>query len=149
MDYALRQITVADLSEVLGELPAFWDEERDMSFLHQALYVHEFGETSVVAERDGRVVGYLLGFVNQHGVGYIHAVAVRHEERGKGLARSLYDRFAELVAARGAHGLKAITAPENAGSRAFHAALGFSAEEVPGYSPSSGTRVVFRRELDD
>ena len=147
MDYALREITVSDLAEVLDQIEDFWGHERDMAFLHQALYVHEFGETSVVAECDGRVVAYLLGFVNQHGVGYIHAVAVRHEARGIGLARCLYERFEELVGARGAHGLKAITAPENSGSRAFHAALGFSADEVVGYSPSGATRIVFRRDL--
>jgi ribosomal protein S18 acetylase RimI-like enzyme len=145
-DYGLRHATIADLEEILGHIGEFW-EGRDMGFLHQALYVHEFGQTSVVAERDVRVIGYLLGFVNEDGIGYIHAVAVRREARGEGLARALYERFEELVQVRGASGLKAITAPENSGSRAFHAALGFSEREVPGYSPSGGTRVVFRREL--
>ncbi len=147
MEYALRPMTVADLAEVLDELDDFWSEDRDMAFLHQALYVHELGETSVVAERDGRVFGYLLGFVNQHRAGYIHAVAVRRRARGDGLGRRLYERFEELVRARGATALRAITAPENTGSRAFHAALGFSEEEVANYSPSGGTRVVFRRGL--
>ncbi len=144
---ALRSVTIVDLSAILGELQDFWSEERDMAFLHQALYVHEFGETSVLAERDGRILGYLLGFVSPDGTGYIHAVAVRGEARGEGLARAMYERFEELVRERGARGLKAITAPENAGSRAFHEALGFSAEEVEGYSPSAGARLVFRRPL--
>jgi predicted GNAT superfamily acetyltransferase len=143
----LRQVTIPDLSAILSELDDFWGEDRDMAFLHQALYVHEFGDTSVLAERDGRIVAYLLGFVSQDATGYIHAVAVRREARGEGLARRCYERFRELVAARGAHGLKAITQPENAGSRAFHEALGFSAEEVEGYSPSAGTRLVFRRRI--
>jgi hypothetical protein len=43
--------------------------------------------------------------------------------------------------------MKAITRPENDGSRAFHEALGFSVTEVPGYSPSGASRLVFRREL--
>jgi ribosomal protein S18 acetylase RimI-like enzyme len=145
-DVVLRHVTIPDLSAILGELGDFWGE-RDTAFLHQALYVHEFGETSVLAERDGRIVGYLLGFVNQDGTGYIHAVGVRREARGEGHGRRLYARFEELVRARGANGLKAITQPENAGSRAFHEALGFSVQEVEGYSPSSGTRLVFRRRV--
>jgi ribosomal protein S18 acetylase RimI-like enzyme len=145
---ALRSVTVADLRTILEDLSDFWGSERDMAFLHQALYVHEFGETSVLAERDGRILGYLLGFVSQDDTGYIHAVAVRGEARGEGLARTIYERFEELVRARGARGLKAITAPGNTGSRAFHEALGFSVEEVEGYSPSSGARLVFRRALD-
>jgi predicted GNAT superfamily acetyltransferase len=142
----LRAVTIGDLRAILDELEEFWDE-RDMAFLHQALYVHEFGETSVIAERNGALDGYLLGFISQHQLGYIHAVAVRRAARGEGLARLLYGRFEELVRARGARGLKAITAPENHGSRAFHEALGFATNEVEDYSPSGGLRLVFTRAL--
>ena len=146
---SLRRVTIEDLATILDELGDFWGEERDMGFLHQALYVHEFGESSVLAERDGRILGYLLGFVGQDGTGYIHAVAVRGEARGEGLARHMYDRFEELVSERDAYRLKAITAPENAGSRAFHEALGFAVDEVEGYSPSAGARLVFTKPLGD
>jgi GNAT superfamily N-acetyltransferase len=143
----LRPITIPDLATILGELEDFWSEDRDMGFLHQALYVHEFGGTSVLAEQDGRILAYLLGFISQASDGYIHAVAVRREARGRGLARELYERFEELASARGAVGLKAITGPENSGTRAIHEALGFSVTEVEGYSPSAGMRLVFRRAL--
>ena len=131
----LRPVTIADLARILGEIGEFWDDP-DMEFLHQALYVHEFGETSVLAVRDGEIAGYLLGFVSPGGTGYIHAVAVRRKARGQGLAQTLYGRFAELVGARGAESLKAITRPSNEGSRAFHEALGFSVTRVEAYSPS-------------
>jgi L-amino acid N-acyltransferase YncA len=144
---ALRTVTIADLAEILDQLEDFWQEGRDMGFLHQALYVHEFGETSVLAERDGRIAGYLLGFLAPGGYGYIHAVGVRAEERGRGLGRLMYERFATLAEARGAKSLKAITAPENSDSRAFHLAVGFTEELVEGYSPSGGARIVFRRTL--
>ncbi|HEX4466853.1 MAG TPA: GNAT family N-acetyltransferase [Solirubrobacteraceae bacterium] len=144
---AIRHVTIADLRVIIDELEDFWGEDRDMGFLHQALFVHEFGDTSVLAERHGRALGYLLGFVAPAGVGYIHAVAIRREAQGEGLGRLLYERFSELAAERGAGRLKAITAPENRGSRAFHEALGFSVDEVEGYSPSAGTRLVFRRDL--
>lgn len=142
----MRHVTISDLRVILGELDEFWGG-RDTAFLHQALYVHEFGETSVLLERDGRIDGYLLGFVGQHGLGYIHAVAVRREARGAGLAADMYARFEVLAQARGARGLKAITDPENQGSRAFHEALGFSTEVVEDYSPSGGDRLIFTRTL--
>ena len=78
---ALRPVTVAGLRTILAELGDFWGPaeagmerrpappDRNMAFLHQALYVHEFGETSVLAERDGRILGYLLGFVSQDATG--------------------------------------------------------------------------------
>jgi len=143
----LRHVTVADLAAILGELEEFWGDERDMAFLHQALYVHEFGGTSVLAERDGRILAYLLGFVSEDGTGYIHAAAVRREARGNGLGKRMYERFAELVSDRDVHRLKAITGPENSGSRSFHEALGFSVERIEGYSPSAGARLVFTRAL--
>src|ERR1700741_3233303 len=93
-----RHVTVPDLASILEELDGFWGEERDMGFLHQALYVHEFGDTSVLAEEEGRILGYLLGFVTPEGTGYIHAVAVRPEARGSGLGRQMYERFGELAA---------------------------------------------------
>ena len=65
----------------------------------------------------------------------------------RGLGAGMYGRFEDLARARGARGLKAITAPENEGSRAFHEALGFSTDEVDGYSPSGGIRLVFTRTL--
>jgi GNAT superfamily N-acetyltransferase len=148
-DPALRTVTIGDLAVILEELEDFWQEGRDMGFLHQALYVHEFGETSVLAEEEGGILGYLLGFPAPGGYGYIHAVAVRSEARGRGIARLMYGRFAALAAGRGAHGLKAITVPENAESRAFHAAVGFNEELIEGYSPSGGARIVFRRRLTD
>jgi predicted GNAT superfamily acetyltransferase len=146
-EIVLRPVEVADLRAILRELEQFWDG-REMAFLHQALYVHEFRATSVLAEREGEIVAYLLGFVSEDAAGYVHAVAVRRSARGRGLARMLYARFAELVRARGARSLKAITNPGNDGSRAFHEALGFSVERVEDYSPSGGARLVFRRELE-
>lgn len=148
-EVALRHVTIPDLAVILDQLEDFWGGERDMAFLHQALYVHEWGQTSVLAERDDRILGYLLGFVAQDGTGYIHAVAVRGEARGEGLGRRMYERFEELVRERGAAGLKAITAPENRASRAFHEAMGFGVQAVDGYSPSAGTRLVFRRASQD
>ena len=146
-EVVLREVRIPDLAAILGELEDFWGSGRDMGFLHQALYVHEFGETSVLAEREGRILGYLLGFMGQDGTGYIHAVAVRGEARGHGLARRMYGRFEQLVSDRDAYRLKAITGPENDGSRAFHEALGFAVEEVEGYSPSAGARLVFTKPL--
>lgn len=146
-DIVLRAVEIADLRAILDDLDDFWDG-RDTAFLHQALYVHEFGQTSVLAEGRGEILAYLLGFVSQDGTGYVHAVAVRRRARERGLARRLYERFAELVRARGARSLKAITAPENESSRAFHEALGFSVALVEDYSPSAGARLVFRREID-
>ncbi len=144
---APRGATIEDLQAVVAAIEEFWGE-RDMAFLHQALYVHEFGDTALVLDDGaGRVLAYLLGFVTPARVGYVHVVAVRSEERGRGLARALYEEFESLVRERGAVALKAITSPSNDGSIAFHRALGFSVSEVPCYSVSGESRVLLHRDL--
>jgi L-amino acid N-acyltransferase YncA len=142
-----RSATIEDLQAIVGAIEEFWGE-RDVVFLHQALYVHEFGDTALVLDDgEGRVLAYLLGFVTPARMGYVHVAAVRSGERGMGLARALYDAFESLARERGAVALKAITNRANHGSIAFHRALGFSVSEVPGYSVSGEPRVVFHREL--
>jgi GNAT superfamily N-acetyltransferase len=94
----LRPVEIADLRTILRELDEFWGE-RDTAFLHQALYVHEFGDTSLLAERDREIVAYLLGFVSPADrAGYIHVVAVRRSARGRGLARLLRRAGRSLLA---------------------------------------------------
>jgi GNAT superfamily N-acetyltransferase len=142
-----ERATIGDLQAIVAALPEFWGE-RDTAGLHQALYVHEFGETALVIRADGgEVLAYLLGFLTPARTGYVHLVAVREGHRGRGLARALYEEFESLVRDRGASAMKAITSPGNAGSSAFHRALGFDAKEMAGYSASGEPRVVFWRAL--
>ncbi len=144
---AIERATIEDLQTIVASLSDFWGE-RDTAGLHQALYVHEFGETALVLrDGHGHQIAYLLGFVTPARVGYIHVVAVREGHRGRGLARALYEEFESLARARGATALKAITSPGNSSSHAFHRALGFSASELAGYSVSGEPRTVFRRLL--
>ncbi|HEX7609030.1 MAG TPA: GNAT family N-acetyltransferase [Solirubrobacteraceae bacterium] len=142
-----ERATIEDLQRIIASLPEFWGD-RDTAALHQALFVHELGDTSlVIRDADGTVLAYLLGFVSPASVGYIHVVAVRRSHRGRGLARSLYESFETIARQRGAVELKAITSPGNRGSHAFHDALGFSTSEVGGYSASGEARSVFRLAL--
>ncbi len=143
----VQRARIEDLQAIFAELREFWGD-RDTLGLHQALFVHELGDTALlIRDVDGRAAAYLLGFLTPADVGYIHLVAVRADRRGRGLARLLYTEFEAHVHARGGVALKAITAPGNVPSHAFHRALGFSATEVPGYSATGEPRTVFRREL--
>ena len=100
------------------------------------MFVHEFGETSVVLRSaDGLVLAYLLGFVTIDGrIGYAHLVAVRSSHRRLGLGRRCMrsSRHSPASAARVA--LKAYTRPENMRSIAFHRSIGMSADEVADYA---------------
>jgi GNAT superfamily N-acetyltransferase len=144
---AAGRVSIADLQAIVRDHRDFWGE-RDVSALHHALHVHEFGDTSVLfRDHDGSIAAYLLGFVNPERVAYIHVVAVREDRRGEDLARRLCEQFEQLVRPRGAVALKAITSPGNHGSLAFHHALGFSSREQGAYTASGEPRIVLERDL--
>ena len=89
-------------------------------------FVH-FRGTSFVADRDGGVAGFLVGFLSpsEPAEAYVHFVGVSPEERRSGLGRTLYERFFELARANGRTRVSCVTSPLNGGSIAFHTALGF------------------------
>jgi ribosomal protein S18 acetylase RimI-like enzyme len=147
MEIATEPMTLADLAGVLSEHGRFWGT-RDMRYLHQGVFVQEFGDTCLVARgADGQIAGYLLGFPAPRGLGYIHAVAVRDEARGSGCGHALYRSFAAAVTAHGANRLKAITSVANTGSVGFHRRLGFDVREVPDYGGPGVPMMVMTRPL--
>jgi ribosomal protein S18 acetylase RimI-like enzyme len=138
----------AATSQILQSLPGFWGE-RDVRHLHHPTAIEQFGDSAfVIHDQDGEVAAYLFGtIVTAKRQGYVHAVAVRQDHRGRGHARRLYGAFAELATAQGCTTLNAITTPTNQDSISFHRSIGMSAEEVPDYSGPGQPRMVLSREL--
>ena len=130
---------VALQREVLAALPEFWGG-RDLRPLHHPVWFRQLGGAARTARTpDGRLVGYLLGTRTEE-LAYVHVVAVRADARGLGVGRALYGN----VLAAGLP-VEAVTTPGNAGSLAFHARLGFSAELVPDWAGPGEPRVLLRR----
>ena len=92
--------------------------------LPRLFFVH-FRETSFVAEEDGRLAGFLFGFLSQThpGEAYVHFVGVAPERRGTGLGRELYERFFGALGPRGRSVVRCVTSPSNEGSISFHRRL--------------------------
>jgi ribosomal protein S18 acetylase RimI-like enzyme len=147
MGVRIEPMTLADLAGVLAEHDQFWGE-RDLRFLHERVFVQEFGDTCLtVREAGGRIVGYLIGFTTPRRIGYIHGVAVRGTARGTGCGRILYQAFAAATAAQGADRLKAITSVANTGSVGFHRRLGFQVRQVDDYDGPARPMMVMTRPL--
>lgn len=146
MTETMRPMTVADLNQILEDMPRYWGE-RDMRAGHHYPLVHEFGATCLVADSPDGIRGYLMGWVNPDRVGYVHFIATRDDARGTGLGRRLHAEFARLAAELGATRLKAITSVANTGSVAFHTSIGFVSEVVEDYAGPGQARVVFTRAL--
>ena len=120
-----------------------------VDMLPKLFFVH-FRETSFVADRNGELAGFLVGFLSpaEPEEAYVHFVGVGPAERGTGLGRELYERFFALARAAGRTRVRCVTSPANGASLAFHAALGFEASPPQaGYDGPGEDRVVLTRAL--
>jgi len=114
------------------------------------LFLDLFWSTSLVAEDDGRLAGFLVGILSPSdpAEAYVHFVGVAPHARGRGVGRLLHERFAALAAAGGRTVVRALTSPANTASIAFHRSLGFAATgPVPGHNGPGTSYVLFSREI--
>ena len=106
------------------------------------LWFRHFAGSSLIAETaDGRLAGFLVGFVSQERPeeAVIVCLAVSPNLRRAGIGRGLVERFAEDARARGAS--RAVTAvwPGDPAVTAFHRAIGFEVDAGPGTQNRYGT----------
>lgn len=153
----LRQLRPADYGLVIAVVDEWWGG-RPMAGMLPRLFLEHFAGTSFAADRDGVLAGFLVGFVSQSrpGEAYIHFVGVHPSQRGHGLGRQLYGTFFDAVWTRGCTVVRAVTAPVNTGSIAFHRRMGFEVEPgevrdgIPitaGYDGPGRDRVRFVKHL--
>jgi ribosomal protein S18 acetylase RimI-like enzyme len=114
------------------------------------LFLDHFHATSLVAEQDGDLVGFLIGFHSASAPdrAYVHFVGVAPALRGTGLARELYETFFAAAVQDGCKTVTAITSPVNTRSVGFHRAMGFTVRgPVSDYDGPGADRIVFERQL--
>jgi ribosomal protein S18 acetylase RimI-like enzyme len=152
-DIRLRTATAADYDQIIAIVDAWWG--RPIRHALARVFLDHFYATSTVAESPGpgdkgELAGFLIGFLSpsRPDAAYIHFVGVHPGLRGNGLARILYERFFALAADNGRQVVTAITAPRNAGSIAFHTAMGFTVTPpIPDYDGADSPKVLFERRL--
>jgi GNAT superfamily N-acetyltransferase len=137
----IRPIRPSDYRPVVSVIDDWWGG-RHMADMLPRLFFEHFTDTSFAAERDGELVGFLVGFQSQSrpAEAYIHFVGIHPAERGHGLGRRLYERFFAAARARDCDLVRAVTAPVNRGSIGFHRQMGF--DIVPGDAQAGGVPVA-------
>lgn len=148
----IRGITKADYDTIVSVLDRWWGgPSRELA---HPMFYYELGREALIAEDEGELVGFLLGFhaseiESPDGglVAYVHLVGIHPDHRRRGVGKLLYDAFTSRARIAGAVRLKAITNVGNDGSVEFHRALGFDVEEESDYAGPGRARIVFRKEL--
>lgn len=143
----IRGITKADFDYVVSVLDRWWGGPA--SERAHPVFFYELGDHALIGEKDGEIVGFLLGFMtpSQPPVGYVYLVGIHPDHRRRGVGKELYKQFTDRCRAAGAKRLKAITNVGNEGSVRFHEALGFDVREERDYAGPGRARVVFTKEL--
>jgi GNAT superfamily N-acetyltransferase len=143
----IRGITKADYDNLVSVLDRWWGGPSGQHA--HPMFFYELGEYALVAEQDGQMVGFLLGFITRgpEPTGYIHLVGIHPDYRRRGVGKALYEAFIRTCCDAGAHRLKTISAVGYESSLAFHKALGFETHEDANYAGPRRARVVFTKQL--
>lgn len=143
----LRHAEPDDHARVVAVVDDWWGGRAMADMLPHLFFVH-FRDTSFVAEEDGELAGFLCGFRSQTFAdeAYVHFVGVNPAFRGRGVGRTLYERFYAAIAPRRV--VRCVTSPVNEASVAFHTSLGFEVERVAAdYDGRGGDRVLLVKRL--
>ena len=90
----IRPLQERDYDPIIAVIDEWWGGRPMAHLLPRIFFVH-FQPTSFALEEDGRVAGFLAGFVSQTypDQAYIHFVGIHPESRRRGLGRRLYQHF--------------------------------------------------------
>jgi ribosomal protein S18 acetylase RimI-like enzyme len=137
----IRPLDEMDISAIVGidekiggaYRPEVW--ERRIGY-----YLRRDPETSVVAEVDGRVVGFMLGEVRsgefglEEPTGWIEVLGVDPEHRGRALGRQMAEALLRHFRERGAHSVRTLVDEESEELRSFFSSVGFQPSSLRAFT---------------
>ncbi|UZD46244.1 GNAT family N-acetyltransferase [Peribacillus frigoritolerans] len=154
----IRSVKGSDYYAISPLINEWWGG-RQMSDMLPKLFFDHFTNTSFKAEKEGNIVGFLIGILSQSqpGEAYIHFIGVHPEYRKNDIGRQLYNQFFDVVHQNGRNVVRCVTSPVNKSSIAYHTKMGFEMEEgdtfIDGVSVHSDydglnqDRVLFMKQL--
>ena len=91
------------------------------------LFSEFFENTSFVVYSEERLVGFLLGFLNQTKPkqGYVYSIGVAEGHRRNGIGKLLIESFQESIHSLGANVIYLTTTPDNQKALVFYEHMGF------------------------
>lgn len=133
-----RSVDGASLHDLISRCPPL-----DANSLYcNLLHCSHFADTSVAAERDGRLVGFVSGYLlpNTPEVLFVWQVAVDESARGLGLGKAMIHHILMRPALRQVTEVQTTITPDNDASQALFASLARSLET------EAAAREHFKRE---
>lgn len=138
----VRSFREGDYDYVAANIDA-WTQSSTVRYFVLRRFVHHFGETCFVAEVDGQIAGFLIGWLSQSAPkeAFINNVVVAPEFRRMDVATALCEHFFRKAKELGRIIVSATIRADNRVSLAFHRELGFKFRTV-GASPREDVPVL-------
>ena len=150
MGLTVRHAKPSDYGRVIGRVNVWWGGREMAPILPRLFFLHFEGTSFVADDDDGELAGFVCGFLSQTDPkeAYIHFVGVSPGRRGKGVGRTLYERFFAEARDHGRSLVRCVTSPGGQESIAFHEALGFEVDRVvEDYDGPGEDRVLLLKRL--
>jgi GNAT superfamily N-acetyltransferase len=108
----IRHIEQDDCGAILEVASEWWGSSHS-SDMFTKWYIQHFKDTCLLAEENGKMIGFVIGFLSQSNPdeAYIRIVMVDPAFHGKGVGQALYEKFFERVAVSGRSTIRCVTAP--------------------------------------
>lgn len=153
----IREMTERDMDHVFNIEAGIFPDPFDARRLD--IMRRWFPSACLVAEKNGKIVGYILATLRSPTLGHILSVAVIEEERGKGIGSALIRKSMEIMKSRGASAVRLEVRTDNMKAIKLYKKMGYKIDQlIPDYySDGSDAYVMFivdveegeRRALDD
>ena len=88
----------------------------------------------IVAEEDGRIVGFVIGYLAARRVGHVVTLDVHPERRRQGIGKALIEKLLERFSRTGSRAARLEVSTENSTAIRFYESLGFfRRRRIPDY----------------
>ncbi|MEM1668432.1 MAG: ribosomal protein S18-alanine N-acetyltransferase [Thermofilaceae archaeon] len=145
----IREARKEDLTDVYDIETLSFGSEAYEPFLLQ-LYFNLARETFLVAEVEGRVIGYAIGVLTRWGGGHVISIAVHPSFRRMGVAEKLLRELLKRMRQRGAKAVRLEVKVSNEPAINLYKKLGFRAVGViSNYYPNGEDAYVMMVDFDE
>jgi len=143
----IRDVKSTDMQAILAIEYKCFKDPYPLSLLNRLHAMHPDG--FLVAEAEGKVVGYVIGVLRWGATGHILAIAIDPPYQRQGIASALMEHVIDRLRARGAKLVRLEVRKSNAGAQQFYSKLGFQQQgEVPYYYEDGESAVTMDYKLE-
>jgi ribosomal-protein-alanine N-acetyltransferase len=143
---SIREVEEQDLSSVLDLEYKCFPDPYPLTLLHRLHSMHR--ETFLVAESNGRVVGYVIGAIRWRNTGHVLAIGVEPGARRQGIGAALMEEVMRKFQLKGVRLVRLEVRKSNLQAQNFYRKLGFIERfEVPFYYEDGESAITMERNL--